>query len=101
MIKSALYVFIAISLFALPACNKIKNQTTTVVRDCTGTYIRYEGIDYRVCNLEKVAPFADGATVKTSFKKLKECNGSGDTAVVCAMLHENGGWINVDKITGK
>ena len=75
-----------------------KSQTVTVVKDCTGTYLRVDGKDYLVCNREKVSSFADGTTVNASFKKINECDGSAKDAFVCMMFHENEGWIKVEKI---
>lgn len=80
------------------SCKKKSNQTVTVIRDCTGTYLRMNGKDYHVCNPEKVASFYEGATVTATFKKIKECNGSTKDVIVCLMVHENEGWIEVDKI---
>ena len=82
----------------LSSCKKEFNETVTVERDCTGTYLRFDGKDYHVCNLEKVASFADGVTVKARFKKLRACNGSARDAIVCAMIHPNEGWIEVSSI---
>ncbi len=80
------------------SCKKEGNQTVTVERDCTGTYLRLDGKDYQVCNLEKVSSFSDGTTVTATFKKIKECNGSAKDGIVCHMLHGNEGWIEVEKI---
>jgi hypothetical protein len=90
---------ILLSLAAIfPSCKKEINQTVTVEHDCTGTYLRFDGKDYHVCNLEKVASFSDGATARAKFKKIRECNGSARDAIVCAMLHPNEGWIEVRSI---
>jgi hypothetical protein len=99
MKKSSLLFLILLALTAwLSSCKKERNQTVTVERDCTGTYLSLDGKDYHVCNLEKVSSFSDGVTVTATFKKIKECNGSAKDAIVCAMLHANEGWIEVDKI---
>jgi hypothetical protein len=99
MKKSNLIFLILLVLTALfPSCKKERNQTVTVERDCTGTYLRLDGKDYQVCNLEKVSSFSDGATVIATFKKINECKGSAKDAIVCYMLHANEGWIEVDKI---
>lgn len=80
------------------SCKKELNQTVTVIRDCTGTYLRFDGKDYQVCNLETVASFTDGATAKVAFKRIGECNGSAKNLIVCHMLHPNEGWIEVRSI---
>jgi len=79
-------------------CKKELNQTVTVIRDCTGTYLRFDGKDYQVCNLETVASFTDGATAKVAFRKISECNSSARDVFVCKMLHANEGWIEVRSI---
>jgi len=71
----------------------------TVERDCTGTYLRLNGKDYHVCNLEKVSEFPDGVSVKAAFERIDICTGSAmDDAIVCDMLHQNEGWIEVKNI---
>lgn len=69
-----------------------------VIRDCTGTYLRKDGKDYRVCNLERVEAYANGIEVRVSYKKLQECKGSGADQIVCMMVHDNEGWIEVIEI---
>ena len=70
----------------------------TVIRDCTGTYLRLDGKDYHVCNLEKVSSYPNGTNVVVTFKKIKDCTGLANDAIVCQMLHANEGWIEVEKI---
>ena len=82
----------------ISACKKELNQTVTVERDCTGTYLRLDRKDYQVCNLEKVTSFSDGATARAKFKKIGECTSSARDTIVCKMLHRNEGWIEVSKI---
>ena len=84
------------TLFILLACSKEKHETMTIVRDCTGTYLRLNEKDYQVCNHEKLSSFVDGTKVKAIFKKVKECKNK-DVAV-CMLLHYNEGWIHVRKI---
>lgn len=99
MRKSILY-FVSMLLFASmqSACKKVRNQPVTVIRDCTGTYLRSYGKDYHVCNLEAVSGFTDGENITATFKKIKACNGSAKHEVVCMMVHENEGWIEVKKV---
>ncbi|HET6244237.1 MAG: hypothetical protein H0V01_15785 [Bacteroidetes bacterium] len=89
---------IFVCFVTLFACSKERNQTVKVVRDCTGTYLQFQGKDYHVCNLEKVSPFNDGDVVIATFKKIKVCRGSAMDEIVCLMYHPNEGWIEVEKI---
>jgi hypothetical protein len=75
-----------------------KIQTTTVKRDCTGTFLLLDGKDYQVCNVYKVSSFSDGATVTATFKKIQECNGPAKDALVCRMFHANQAWIQIENI---
>ena len=90
-------IFMMLFNFTCKKEEPITSTKTIVVRDCTGTYLRENGKDYHVCNIDKVAPFADGATVEASFNKISECKNANNT-VVCEMYHENEGWIEVVSI---
>ena len=68
----------------------------TVIKDCTGSYIRFNGNDYHICNVEIVESYDNGTEVKAFFKKKDDCPDSDE--IVCEMLHNNEGWINVTKI---
>ena len=79
------------------SCKTERNKTTTLVRDCTGTYLRYKEKDYHVCNSEILEKYADGDKMIVTFKKVKECRArEGD--IVCMMFHENAGWIEVKEV---
>ncbi|MES2621912.1 MAG: hypothetical protein V4615_13765 [Bacteroidota bacterium] len=80
------------------SCQRHPYQIATVVKDCTGTYLRLYQKDYHVCNPEKVEAFANGVTITASFDRIITCNGSAKDDIVCMMMHENEGWINVKGI---
>lgn len=79
-------------------CKKDNYFAATVVRDCTGTYLRWQDKDYHVCNTEKTEPFENGARVKTLFNSIKECNSPVIGQPVCDMYHQNEGWIEISII---
>lgn len=97
-INSILFFTLLIFTTLFSGCTKNRDQNVTVERDCTGTYLRLGGKDYHVCNPEKLSSISDGASVTAIFKKINDCNGSAKDAIVCQMLHENEGWIEVEKI---
>ena len=96
--KAASVIAASAFLLATGACRKVYNQSVTVVKDCTGIYLRYEGKDYQVCNEEKLECYPDGTILKATFMQVNECNGSANSDIVCMMLHENDGWIRVQSI---
>lgn len=89
---------ILVALLALTACRQHTCTNATVVKDCTGTYIRINGKDYHVCNREKTDSFADGTAVSVEYKTISNCNGTAKDDIVCLMIHENEGWIEVKSI---
>ncbi|MBX2930739.1 MAG: hypothetical protein KF781_02190 [Chitinophagaceae bacterium] len=80
------------------SCKKNSNQKVTLIRDCTGTYLRCNGKDYKVCNPEKVASFSSNATIPVTFRKISECKGSGNYPIVCYMYHEYDSWVEIEGI---
>ncbi len=92
-------VFLYISLmFIAFACKKDMAKTAKIITDCTGTYLNWNGKDYKVYNLEKVSSFPNGSTVTVTFKKIPECKGLGNFPVTCYMNHEYDSWIEVETI---
>ena len=83
---------------AILSCKKVSNEEVIIVRDCTGTYLRYKNKDYHVCNHDKLKAYPDGKEVKVSFKKINQCKSSASEENVCHMFHENEGWIEVQKV---
>jgi hypothetical protein len=96
--KILLYIVTAFFMMTVFACKKETFKAATVIINCTGTYLRAGGKDYKVCNLEMVSSFPGGTLVEASFKKKAECKGSGNFPVVCYLYHEYEGWIEVEKI---
>jgi hypothetical protein len=91
----------SISILISTACEKDELETAVqaiIVRDCTGTYLRHDGMDFHVCNIDKVESFANSETISVTFKKLGTCNGTATGSIVCDMLHISDGWIEVVRI---
>ena len=80
------------------SCNKggceEPSAPMTIIRDCTGTYLRDGGKDYNVCNLEAVSAYPNGTKVTARYRKIPVCSDANDR-IVCYMLHENEGWVEV------
>ncbi|MBL4653553.1 MAG: hypothetical protein JKY53_11945 [Flavobacteriales bacterium] len=83
-------------IFGFTSCSKVNNKDMVVIKDCTGSYLRFNGKDYHICNLETVANFESETEVQASFKKSNMC--SSEVVIVCRMVHENEGWVYVTKI---
>jgi hypothetical protein len=64
-----------------------------VIKDCTGSYLRYQSKDYKVCNTSAVAAYKNGDMVNASFNKISSCNSL--PGYICQMYHQNEGFITV------
>ena len=95
--KKLLLITIVAIILTLFSCKRETNKTMTVVRDCTGTYLRMDGKDFQVCNIGKLSLFSTGTTVNATFKKIDNCKRLEDM-VVCKMLHPNEGLIEIVKL---
>jgi hypothetical protein len=90
-------LLIAIPILVL-SCQKVKNESMNVIKDCTGVYLRHEGKDYRVGNAELLSEYVNGQAVTASFKRTPKCTGSAADDIVCMLVHENEGWVEVKSI---
>ncbi len=93
---------LTISIFSLLifSCAAVHDrlQTGTVVRDCTGTYLRIgENEDYLVCNSDLLNSKNEGDKVSVVFDYTKECK-EKEGEVVCMMYHENKGMIKIKSV---
>ncbi len=67
-----------------------------IIKDCTGTYVRWNEKDYQVCNFELLEKFKGGEVIEAKFYRLKECNNPLlKDMVFCTMYHQNEGWVKV------
>ena len=95
--KTAFYIIVAFNTIFF-SCKKELNEKVTVIKDCTGAYLRRNGIDYKVYNLEKLSSFQNGTNVSASFKQLTECNDSANRAPTYFMIHQFDSWIEIKNI---
>lgn len=73
-------------------------QTGTIVRDCTGTYLRVgENEDYLICNADILASKKEGEKVSVVYDYTKECK-ERDGKIMCMMYHESKGMIRVKSV---
>ena len=95
--RTSLLLTILVFALSLSSCKKERWFQAEVIRDCTGTYLRIGEIDYKVCNLDKVASFSTRTQVEVRFDKIEDCH-CYQEVIVCEMLHEHSGWMDVQEI---
>lgn len=83
--------------FIFTSCDKTY-QKMTVIKDCTGVYLRSEqGAEYFVCNNSTLSGYSDGDEIKVEIETVNECYGLLEP-VTCSTVHPNQGKIEVVKI---
>jgi len=98
--KASTIFLSAIFAILLFSCATVHDrlQTGTIVRDCTGTYLRVgENEDYLVCNSEILDSKKVGEKVSLVYDYTKECK-ERDGKIMCMMYHENKGMIRVKSV---
>lgn len=66
---------------------KSKSPKALLERDCTGTYLDVNGLDYQVCNSDKLKDVEAGKYLEVDFKELNECS-NPDNEYICMMARE-------------
>lgn len=93
------YLRKAIPFLAIPlviSCSVAKKSSNaTVIRDCTGTYLRMDSKDYLVCNATVLKDVKTGSAVNAVFSKTDKCP-ELEGVMVCMMYHKNEGTIRID-----
>ncbi len=79
-------LILTIILLGTASCKKRTRGTMTVIKDCTGTYLRLNDKDHPICNEDKLDKFASGTVVDASFVKDDKCVSD---RVHCAMVHDH------------
>jgi hypothetical protein len=93
--KIFIIVLSILSFIAINSCTKVESKEMTIIRDCTGTYLRIDSLDYHICNIEIAKTFASGTKVNASYSQSFSCQ---NNQIVCYMLHQNQGWIEITTI---
>ena len=98
--KATAILLSAIFSTLISSCATVNNskQTGTIIRDCTGTYLRIgEHKDYLVCNSDILNDKKDGEKVSLVYDDTDKCP-ERDGEIMCMMYHENKGMIRVKSI---
>ena len=93
-IEKIIIVFIVV---LLSACAKVKNQTFTVHKNCTGIYLNQGNKYYLVCNRKILDDIENGTNLLVNYKSVVECSSPYDGSV-CLMVFPNDGNIKILKI---
>ncbi|WP_282630766.1 hypothetical protein [Empedobacter sedimenti] len=94
---TTLFTLTLSSCSSIPSIPQDRTVIGTVVRDCTGTYIRVDNkVDYLVCNAHLLSGKEDGETASIVYESEKECKDLEKQAT-CMMFHEHKGKIRIKK----
>ncbi len=87
---------LSLAFTSLVSCDKTKVKMT-IVKDCTGVYLRDNSRDYYVCNDDILENYSAGDKIKVSYDVLEECFGLLEP-VSCEMAHLYDSKIEVTEI---
>lgn len=75
-------------------------RPVTLFRNCTGSYLRIDGKDWRICNYQAVNGIADNAVLSVHYERV-EANAAAckDDQVVCAMYHPHEGLVEIKEVS--
>ncbi len=92
--KNHLLGFVFLSLF-LSSCEKGSYEKMTVVRDCTGTYLRHNMTDFRVCNPAVIQYVEAETSIEVNFEKVNSCRTPAEDTVFCDLYHKHDGMVEI------
>lgn len=82
-------------MMLLISCQKESYTNATIIKNCTGTYLKVLDKEYLVCGSISNGTFENGQAVLVSFKLTKECATSTAIPATCFMLYPNDGLVNI------
>lgn len=100
-----IFILLFVTVFLFVNCEKFKienpddttNTTNTEVkdnvkkvtffRDCTGSYIRLDAKDYKICNYQDVKKYETGDVLMVSYDSIGNCENINPEQLTCKMAH--------------
>jgi len=67
------------------------------IKDCTGSYLRIDGNDYKICNFENTSAYENNDVIYASIRKVKDCSNFSPDILTCKMFHAFVATIEVKK----
>jgi len=96
MKRISLFSYLILCFCIFPACNKDK-ISVEVIKDCTGVYLRENGLDRFVCNDYILDSYESGSHIKVKYDVLELCFGL-EEGVACMMVHQYYERIEITKV---
>lgn len=92
--KNIIHLLIVI-LLIFSSCKKDSYTNATVIKNCTGTYLKVLDQTYQICNANKTSSFENEQKVLARFTFTKACSNDAPISATCYMLYYSDGWINI------
>ena len=86
--------FVVVAWLSLSGCKDSQTQTAIVIKNCTGSYLRFEDNDFKICNPDIMASHPEGEVVIVRLRYNDQC--SDDFA--CNLHYPFEGWVEVLEI---
>jgi hypothetical protein len=82
-------------ILSLASCANVEEINAVVIKDCSGTYLRQNNVDFLVCNTEDFEMYEGGERINVKFKDIYQCK---DTTTKCIWYHPYAKSVKVKKI---
>ena len=96
-----IFLSLLVGGLALTSCTSMipeSSESGTIVRDCTGTYVRFAGKgDYLVCNDWLVKDRKEGDVLTFVYAFAKDCTDKRNVPT-CRLYHESKGKIQIKSV---
>lgn len=92
IIRYSFFVFVA--WLSLSGCTDSQTQTAIVIKNCTGSYLRFEDNDFKICNQEIIESYQEDEVITANLRHIDHC--SYDYA--CNLYYPFEGWVEILEI---
>ena len=72
IIRYSFFVFVA--WLSLSGCTDSQTQTAIVIKNCTGSYLRFEDNDFKICNPEIIESYQRGEGITVKIRYNDQCS---------------------------
>lgn len=89
------YTFVVlVAWLSLSGCTDSQSQIATVKKNCTGSYLRFEDNEFKICNPEIIETYQGGEIITVTIQYNDQC--SYDFA--CNLEYPFEGWVEILEI---
>ncbi len=86
--------FALVAWLSISGCTDSQKQTAIVIKNCTGSYLRFQENDFKICNPEIIESQQEGEVITVKLRYIDQC--TDDYA--CNLHYPFEGWVEILEI---